>query len=41
LQPDLHNPFLVHVTAGPLLDALDYKQLIWPGHGVGDDQPFQ
>ena len=41
LQPDLHNPFLVHVTAGPMLDALDYKQLIWPGHGVGDDQPFQ
>jgi hypothetical protein len=41
LQPDVYSPFLLNVTAGPVLDALDYKQLIWPGHGVGDNQPFQ
>jgi hypothetical protein len=30
-----------NVTAGPVLDALDYKQLIWPWHSVGDNQLFQ
>jgi hypothetical protein len=40
-EPDIYNPFLVHVAAGPMLDALHYKQLLWPGHGVGDHQPFQ
>ena len=24
-----------------MLEAVDYKQLIWPGHGVGDNQPYQ
>ena len=28
-------------AAGPVLDAVDFKQLHWPGHGVGDNQPYQ
>jgi hypothetical protein len=40
-EPDVHNPLLLNVAAGPALDAVDYKQLIWPGHGVRDDQPYQ
>ena len=36
-----HNPMLLNVAAGPALDAVDYKQLQWPGHGVRDDQPYQ
>ena len=41
LEPDVHNPLLLNTAAGPVLDAVDYKQLIWPGHGVRDDQPYQ
>jgi len=41
LEPDVHNPLFLNVAAGPVLEALDYKQLIWPGHGVGDNQPYQ
>jgi hypothetical protein len=26
---------------GRSLELLDFKQLQWPGHGVGDMQPFQ
>ena len=40
-EPDVHNPLLLNVAAGPALEAVDYKQLIWPGHGVRDDQPYQ
>lgn len=40
-EPDIHNPLLLNVAAGPVLDAVDYKQLVWPGHGVGDNQPYQ
>ena len=29
------------VAAGPALDAVGFKQLQWPGHGVRDDQPYQ
>ena len=41
LEPDVHNPLLLNTAAGPVLEAVDYKQLIWPGHGVRDDQPYQ
>jgi hypothetical protein len=41
LEPDVHNPLLLNTAAGPVLEAVDYKQLIWPGHGVGDNQPYQ
>jgi len=41
LEPDCYNPLVLNVAMGPVLEALDYKQLIWPGHGVGDHQPYQ
>jgi hypothetical protein len=41
LEPDMHNPLLLNVAMGPILDATGYKQLNWPGHGVADDQPYQ
>ena len=40
-EPDCYNPLVLNVAMGPVLDALDYKQLTWPGHGVGDNQPYQ
>lgn len=40
-EPDGHNPLVLNTAAGPVLDALDFKQLNWPGHGVGDNQPYQ
>jgi len=39
--PDVVSPLLLTATAGPSLEAIGFKQLQWPGHGVGDDQPFQ
>jgi hypothetical protein len=41
LEPDVCSPLLLNTAIGPVLDAMDYKQLIWPGHGVGDNQPYQ
>jgi hypothetical protein len=40
-EPDCHNPLLANVTIGPSLEALDFKQVNWPGHGVADNQPYQ
>jgi hypothetical protein len=40
-DPDCYNPILLQSTTGPALEAVGFKQLQWPGHGVGDDQPFQ
>ncbi|MBN2402989.1 MAG: hypothetical protein JXN64_11400 [Spirochaetes bacterium] len=34
------NPFALRFT-GPLLEALDFKQLKWPGHGVGPNYSYQ
>jgi len=40
LDPDSYNsPFMTML--GPSLDAVGFKQLEWPGHGVGDNHPFQ
>jgi hypothetical protein len=39
-DPDLFYP--IHATTlGPLSEAIGFKQIEWPGHGVGDNQPFQ
>ena len=39
-DPDLYYP--VHATTlGPISEAIGFKQIEWPGHGVGDNQPFQ
>ena len=41
LDPDTVSPLVLQTAMGPTLDAVDYKQLQWPGHGVGDNQPYQ
>lgn len=40
-EPDCYNPMVLQSASGPSLEALGFKQLQWPGHGVGDNQPFQ
>lgn len=40
-QPDMYvNPYFVQYL-GPTLDALDAKQLKWPGHGVDESTTYQ
>ena len=40
-QPDMdNNPFTLRFL-GPLLEALDFKQLLWPGHGHSSDHTYQ
>jgi uroporphyrinogen-III decarboxylase len=41
LDPDSINPLVLQSAMGPTLDALGYRQLQWPGNGVGDNQPYQ
>jgi len=41
LEPDMEgNPFGLRLL-GPLLTALDFKQLKWPGHGVASNLSYQ
>jgi uroporphyrinogen-III decarboxylase len=40
LDPDMFYP-PHRVALGPFIEAAGYKQLHWPGHGVGDNQPYQ
>ncbi len=40
-EPDMYeNPFISRFL-GRILDILDFKQLRWPGHGVGPDYTYQ
>ena len=40
-QPDMYmNPYFI-IALGPLLEALDYRQLKWPGHGVSPNHTYQ
>jgi len=39
LQPDGYSPSLY--SYGPVLDALDYRLLEWPGHGTDPNATFQ
>ncbi len=40
-QPDMdNNPFTLRFL-GPILEALDFKQLLWPGHGLSSDHTYQ
>ncbi len=40
-QPDMDgNPFGLRFI-GPILDTLDFKQILWAGHGVGADLSYQ
>lgn len=40
-EPDGVFPLILGTSLGNALEKLDFKQLQWPGHGVGDMQPFQ
>ena len=40
-KPDMEqNPFALRFL-GPVLEALDFKQLTWPGHGMSADHTYQ
>jgi uroporphyrinogen-III decarboxylase len=41
LEPDAVSPVFAGIAIGRILEAVDFKQLQWPGHGVSDNQPFQ
>jgi len=40
-EPDGVYPMLMGTNMGRALEKLEFKQLQWPGHGVGDMQPYQ
>lgn len=40
-EPDAVFPLFLGTGMGRALEKLDFKQLQWPGHGVGEMQPFQ
>jgi uroporphyrinogen-III decarboxylase len=40
-DPDLFCAPHQFTTLGRVLEASRFKQLQWPGHGVGDNQPYQ
>jgi uroporphyrinogen-III decarboxylase len=40
-EPDVSSPTVLAIATGPALEAIGFKQLQWPGHGVRDDQPYQ
>ncbi len=41
LDPDIYSPTVMNTALGPSLDAIGFKQVQWPGRGVGDNQPYQ
>ena len=40
-EPDGVYPMVLGTAMGRAMEKLDFKQLQWPGHGVGPMQPFQ
>lgn len=40
-EPDAVSPMVIQNAIGKALELADFKMLKWPGHGVGDDQPYQ
>lgn len=40
-EPDAVAPLVGATALGRVFEALDYKQLEWPGHGVDDNHPYQ
>ncbi|MEJ2403338.1 MAG: uroporphyrinogen decarboxylase family protein [Candidatus Thiodiazotropha sp.] len=40
-DPDVTAPHFLNCGIGNVLEKLDFKQLQWPGHGVGENQPYQ
>jgi hypothetical protein len=41
LEPDATGPLVLITAMGRALEAADFKQLQWPGHGLRHDQPWQ
>ncbi len=40
-EPDAVAPLIGATALGRVFDAVDFKQLQWPGHGVQDNKPYQ
>jgi hypothetical protein len=40
-EPDVYSQLVLGTASGPSLEAIGFKQVQWPGHGVGDNQPYQ
>lgn len=40
-DPDCGSGASMATLWGPILDKVDFRQLEWPGHGVGDNVPYQ
>lgn len=40
-EPDAVAPLFISTALGRILEAVDFKQLQWPGHGVDDNHPYQ
>jgi uroporphyrinogen-III decarboxylase len=40
-EPEACGPMVLASATGRSLEAIGFKQLQWPGHGVDDDRPFQ
>jgi hypothetical protein len=40
-DPDIGGGAGPSVSWGPVLDAIDFRQLEWPGHGVGENSSYQ
>jgi len=41
LDPDVYMLPHLNTFIGPVMEKLGFKQLQWPGHGVGEHQPYQ
>lgn len=39
--PDMYNNPLVLLAFGPMMDILDSRQFVWPGHGLSPEKPYQ
>jgi uroporphyrinogen-III decarboxylase len=40
-EPDAVAPLFAATALGRIFEAVDFKQLQWPGHGVDDNHPYQ
>ena len=41
LQPDMYALPHPMTALGPVMQTMGYRQMQWPGHGTGEDVPFQ
>ncbi|OGA27058.1 MAG: hypothetical protein A3I01_17950 [Betaproteobacteria bacterium RIFCSPLOWO2_02_FULL_65_24] len=41
LDPDMYMLPHLNTFIGPTMEKLGFKQLQWPGHGVGENEPYQ